>query len=198
MRRRTDATATAPRAIGRLADAALLLCALAGLLSVAWWVVSAFLGLGLVSFATGSMSPKYPTGSVAVSMPVALDHVRIGDVVTVQRGHGLAPITHRVVAITVAPDDRSASVTLKGDANQQTDPAPYAVTALRRVVLPLPPVADALRYTGSPVVVLGVASIIVASIAFAFWPERIRPRHRDLVPVSVKAAAEPVGRHAAS
>jgi signal peptidase len=198
MRRRTDAAETAVRPIGRVADAALVLCALAGLLSAAWWVLSAVLGLGLVSFATGSMSPKYPTGSIAVSMAVALDDVRVGDVVTVQRGHGLAPITHRVVGITVAAGDRSASVRLKGDANQQEDPAPYAVTALRRVVLPLPPVADALRYTGSPAVVLGTGAIIVASIAFAFWPERIRPRHRDLLPVSVKATTEPVGRHAAS
>lgn len=174
-----------------------MLCAVAGLASVAWWIVSAVVGLGLVTFATGSMSPKYPTGSIAVSMPVALDHVRIGDVVTVQRGLGLAPITHRVIGITVASDDRTASVRLKGDANQQEDPAPYAVTALRRVVLPLPPVADALRYTGSPVVVLGVAAIIVGAIAFAFWPERIRPRHRDPA-AAVRVGPEPVGRHVAS
>jgi signal peptidase len=196
MRRRTEGSEDLVRPIGRLADVALLLGAVAGLLSVAWWVVSALLGLGLVSFLTGSMSPKYPTGSIAVSMPVDLDHVRIGDVVTVQRGQGLAPITHRVVAIAVASDDRRATVRLKGDANRLEDPSPYAVTALRRVVLPLPPVADVLRYTGSPVVILGVAAIIVAAIAFAFWPERIRPRHRD-VPVPVRVDAEPVGRHAA-
>ena len=188
----------APARLARVLDAGLVLCAVAGLLCVAWWIVSTCLGLGLVSFATGSMSPKYPTESVAVTMPITLEHVRTGDVVTVQRGHGLAPITHRVVAITVAPDDRSASVRLKGDANQQEDPAPYAVTALRRVVLPLPAAADALRYAGSPVVVLVVAAIIVAAIAYAFWPERIRPRHRDVVPVPVKAVSEPVGRHAAS
>ena len=198
MRRRTDAAAAdSARPISRVADAALVLCAVAGLLSVTWWVLAAFLGLGLVSFATGSMSPKYPTGSVAVTMPVALDHVAIGDVVTVQRGHGLAPITHRVIGITVAANDRSATVRLKGDANQEADPSPYAVTALRRVVLPLPAIADALRYTGSPVVVLSIGAIIVAAVAFAFWPERIRPRHREVVPVSVRAAAEPVGRHVA-
>ncbi len=195
MRRRTDGAEDRVRPIGRVADAALVLGALAGLLSVAWWLVSAFLGLGLVSFLTGSMSPKYPTGSIAVSMPVDLAHVRIGDVVTVQRGHGLAPITHRVVAITVAGNDRSASVRLKGDANRLEDPAPYAVPALRRVVLPLPPIADALRFTGSPVVIVGIAAIIVAAVAFAFWPERIQPRHRD---VAVPAKAEPVGRHVAS
>lgn len=124
------------------------------------------------------MSPRYPTGSVAVSAPIALDAVRIGDVVTVQRGPGRVPITHRVVGIHVASSGRAAVVHLKGDANTDEDPRPYDVTALRRVVLPLPPIADALRYTGSPVVVAGVCALIIGSIAFAFWPERIRPRHR--------------------
>jgi signal peptidase len=177
MRPRTD-EAAAPARTTRVADAALVLCALAGLLSVGWWIVSAFLGLGLVSFATGSMSPKYPTGSIAVSAPIALSAVRVGDVVTVQRGGGLAPITHRVIGIDVAASGHAASVRLKGDANAVPDPSPYEVTALRRVVMPLPPIADALRYTGSPVVVAGVGALIVGSIAFAFWPERIRPRHR--------------------
>lgn len=168
----------APARLARVLDAGLVLCAVAGLLSVAWWIVSASLGLGLVSFATGSMSPKYPTGSIAVSAPIALDAVRVGDVVTVQRGEGLAPITHRVVSIDVAASGRAASVRLKGDANAVGDPSAYDVTALRRVVMPLPPIADALRYTGSPVVIAGVCALIVGSLAFAFWPERIRPRHR--------------------
>lgn len=195
MRRRTDASEPAVRPLGRVADALLVCAALAGLLSVAWWVLSAFLGLGLVSFATGSMSPTYPTGSIAVSMPIALDAVRIGDVVTVQRGAGLAPITHRVVAISVAPSGTSATVRLKGDANGQQDPSPYSVTALRRVVLPLPPVADALRYSASPVVILGVGAVIVGSLAFAFWPERIRPRH---LAAPAPRLPDPLGRHVAS
>ena len=172
-------------------DALLVVCAVAGAVSVVWWILSVALGLGLVSFATGSMTPRYPVGSVAVSMPVALDAVRSGDVVTVQRGGGRPPITHRVVAIDVAPSGDRAAVRLKGDANQVEDPSPYAVTALRRVVLPLPPVADALRYTGSPVVIAAIGLLIVGAFAWAFWPERIRPRHRD-VPTPARA------RHTAS
>lgn len=186
-----------PRVVSRALDAALVCFAVAGLVSVAWWVASAALGLGLVTFLTGSMSPGFPTGSVAVSGPVALQEVRVGDVVTVQRPGGVPPITHRVVSIDVAPSGARAVVRLKGDANRVEDPTAYDVTSLRRVLLPLPPIADALRYTASPFVVAGIGSVIVGSLAFAFWPERIRPRHREDGP-TVRSAASPVGRRTAS
>lgn len=175
MRPRTErAAAVADRAIELLVGC----LAVAGVACVAGWIASAAWGLGLVSFATGSMTPHYPTGSIAVSVPVRLDQVRIGDVVTVERGGGLPPITHRVVAVTVDPAGDRAMVRLRGDANRVEDPAPYAVTALRKVVLRLPPAAEALRATGSPVVVAGIGTVIAGSLAWAFWPERIRPRHR--------------------
>ena len=69
-----------------------MLCAVAGLLSVAWWVVSAFLGLGLVTFLTGSMSPKYPTGSVAVTMPVARKFLR-------RTSSGVRPTTEAILSM---------------------------------------------------------------------------------------------------
>ena len=197
MRRPADGTARSAHSAGRVLDAALACCAAAGLASVAWWIASACLGLGLVSFATGSMSPGFPTGSIAVSAPIALQDVRGGDVVTVQRGGGLAPITHRVVAVAVAPGGRLATVRLKGDANRVQDPAPYAVTALRRVVLPLPPIADGLRYTGSPAGIAAIGTIVAGSIAWAFWPERIRARHRG-PRAGTRPAAPPLGRRAAS
>lgn len=181
----------------RLIDVALACCGAAGLLSTVWAIASACFGLGLVSFATGSMSPEYPTGSIAVSAPVALRDVRVGDVVTVQRGPGVAPITHRVVGVDVAASGRSALVRLKGDANRVQDPDPYTVTGLRRVVLPLPAAAEVLRYTGSPVVIVGVGLLVVGSITTAFWPERIRPRHRDAAAPATPAVPYRPGRHVA-
>ncbi|GAA4745680.1 hypothetical protein GCM10025783_16930 [Amnibacterium soli] len=195
MRRPADGTARGARPLSRALDVALACCALAGLASVAWWIVSAALGLGLVTFATGSMSPDYPTGSLAVSAPIALRDVRAGDVVTVQRGSGQPPITHRVVAVAVDPSGRTATVRLKGDANRVQDPQPYTVTALRRVVQPLPAAADVLRYTGSPVVIAAVAAVIAGSLGWAFWPERIRARHRG--PVTTAPVGPPMGRHLA-
>jgi signal peptidase len=197
LRPRADDTATAARLLGGAIDVVVGCLAIAGMASVAWWILSMCLGLGLVSFATGSMSPEYPTGSIAVSAPIALDRVRIGDVVTVQRAGGLEPITHRVIAIDVAPPGSHAIVRLKGDANRVEDPAPYDVTALRRVVLPLPAIADALRYTGSPIVISGIATIIAGSLAWAFWPTRIRPRHRDDVTPATTPVMAPAGRHSA-
>ncbi|RIX28280.1 signal peptidase I [Amnibacterium setariae] len=191
MRRRSDRSAAS--AASRLTDGLLLCCGVAGLVCVAWWALSLGLGLGLVSFATGSMSPRYPTGSIAVTAPVALDRVQVGDVVTVQRGGGLPPITHRVVSVRLAPGGGRAVVALKGDANRVEDPAPYTVTALRKVVLPLPPVADVLRYTASPAAVIGIGAVIAGCLASAFWPERIRPRHRGDVPPR-RVVPVPAGR----
>lgn len=194
MRPRSDASPGSRPALTRALDVALLATAIAGLLSVVWAVLSVGLGLGLVSFATGSMAPRFPVGSIAVSAPVPLRSVHVGDVVTVARGPGQLPITHRVVAIAVAPSQQSAVLRLKGDANRVPDPASYSVTALRRVVLPLPPIAGVLRFTSTIPVMVGIGLVIVGSIAWAFWPERIRPRHRHTAPV----LRRPVGRHAAS
>jgi signal peptidase I len=196
LRPRAERDATRSGLVDRSIEVLVACAGLAGLVCVAWWALSLGLGLGLVSFATGSMSPHYPTGSIAVTAPVALDRVQVGDVVTVQRGGGLPPITHRVVSVRLAPGGGRAVVALKGDANRVEDPAPYTVTALRKVVLPLPPVADVLRYTGSPAAVVGIGAVIAGCLAWAFWPERIRPRHRRDVPPR-RLLPAPAGRRAA-
>ncbi|WP_431308700.1 signal peptidase I [Homoserinibacter gongjuensis] len=92
-------------------------------------------GFQLVRLATGSMSPDLPAGSVLVAQDVDAREIRPGDVVTVMRADG-SPVTHRAVEVT--PAGAGARLVLKGDANDQVDPAPYVATRVGRVVAGVP------------------------------------------------------------
>ncbi|MCR1783097.1 signal peptidase I [Nocardioides carbamazepini] len=73
---------------------------------------------------TGSMEPDYPPGALVVVKPVAVDRIRIGDVITYQRASGRSTVvTHRVVGVGSRLDGEKAFTT-QGDANDAPDPAP--------------------------------------------------------------------------
>jgi signal peptidase I len=166
----------------RVLDVGLLLAAGLGVLCALWWLIALVLGLQLVSFATGSMAPAYNTGALAVSQAVPLRDVRVGDVVTVDRGPKLLPITHRVVAITPSAGGSAAVVELKGDANATADPSPYRVTALRRVICGLPPLSGVLHVLDTPAGAGTIASIVTLCLLWAFLPRRgTHPTQTDLL-----------------
>lgn len=162
----------APARTTRVLDLGLLLVGVLGAASVVWFLLSTWLGLGFVSFATGSMGPDYPAGSVAMSASVGLADIHPGDVVTVDRGARLLPITHRVVGVELHPTAKTATLQLKGDANRYPDPLPYVVSGVRRVVLPLPYVGELVRLVSAPIG-LGVAAMLISgSVLWAIWPVR--------------------------
>ncbi len=156
----------------RTLDAMLGFAGLAGLAVVVWTVLAVVLGLQLVTFATGSMSPTFPAGSLALARRVPLSEVHQGDVVTVQRGHGLLPITHRVYSITRSGG--TAELVLKGDANRYQDPAPYRVSSVREVVLPLDLLSTPIRLVTAPAGVGAGAALATAAVLWATWPSRRR------------------------
>lgn len=161
----------------RAGDALLGVAALGGVAVLAWTVLSAVLGLQLVAFATGSMAPTYPVGSLAVARTVPLADVHAGDVVTVQRGHGQLPITHRVFSI-----ERSASgaeLVLKGDANRYQDPVPYRVRSVRVVLLSLAWLSAPIRLATAPLGVGLGAAVVTGAVVWATWPVR---RGRGVAP----------------
>ena len=80
----------------RLADAALTLAAIGGVLCIAAVVAATFFDITLIMFKTGSMSPTIPAGSVAVVREIPASEAAVGDVVTVDRTD-LLPITHRKI-----------------------------------------------------------------------------------------------------
>jgi len=148
-------------------DGALVVVAAIGLVVVLARLAGALLGLDLVTFATGSMTPAHPQGSVAVAQRTPLKDLRIGDVVTVDRA-GRMPITHRVIGIAL--QGGRAELRLRGDANRMPDPAPYLVDHVERVVAPLPPPLWVLRWAGTPQVGTGAAVLAALAVAWALWP----------------------------
>ncbi|MGC0365557.1 signal peptidase [Rhodococcus sp. 27YEA15] len=153
----------------RVGDGVLQILALGGIVCIGLVICAFAFNITLVMFKTGSMSPTIPTGSLAVVRAVPADTVRVGEVVTVNRGPGELPVTHRVVSV----ESRSDGVTvldLKGDDNPQPDPAPYEVTEVRKVLWHVPGLARVIVYFSNPVV-LGLITVAMSALVVAvFWP----------------------------
>lgn len=79
---------------------------------------------------TGSMSPALPPGTLAVTRPVDIADVRVGDVVTFQLRSGEpAVVTHRVVGTRVSGGERL--LVTRGDTNDVVDADPVQQVQLR-------------------------------------------------------------------
>ncbi|QCR20801.1 signal peptidase I [Agrococcus sp. SGAir0287] len=157
---------------GRLALDAL---ALAGLACILLVVASFVFKVSIMLFATGSMSPTIPAGSIAVVREIPATYIAVGDVVTVDRDPEL-PITHRVVAID-AIDGDAVTFTMQGDANADADPYPYTETTVRIVVWSAPGLASAIVALRDPLVLGGITLGATALVTWAFWPRtrRVEP-----------------------
>jgi len=125
-------------------------------------------------FKTGSMSPTIPAGSLAVVKEVPAAEVAVGDIVTVDRSPAL-PITHRVTS--VSPAGEATALTLRGDANQADDPAPYVVTTVRTVLFSVPHLAQLVIALSHPVVLGSITLGAAGLVTWAFWP-RAEPTPR--------------------
>ena len=87
-----------------------------------------------LSVLTQSMEPSLPPGTLLVVRPVAVDDIRIGDVVTYQITSGQpAVVSHRVVGITTSSTGQRTFV-LEGDANDLPDSAPVTAPQIRGVL----------------------------------------------------------------
>ncbi|MCU1574980.1 MAG: hypothetical protein JWO93_3062, partial [Micrococcaceae bacterium] len=121
-----DAAATGralARLIGRLGSAAgtvLVVMAIAAFVLLA--LGPRLLGYQTSTMLTGSMAPLIKPGDVVVSLPVAVNDLAVGDIITYH-----IPVedqrveTHRIVGLTTNADG-STAVQTKGDANNGVDP----------------------------------------------------------------------------
>jgi signal peptidase len=171
--------------------------ALAGLACLVWLILSNLFALSLVTFATGSMAPTIPTGSVAIVQEIPASELKVGDVATLERaGMGL-PVTHRVTAVepsTAGPD--LTVVSMQGDANPIPDVFPYYVDSAKVVLWSVADGAVVIQVLTNPLVLgtltLGIGSLVI----WAFWPRgaRRRPAHRSTTPAPTTSALEPFRR----
>jgi signal peptidase len=186
----SDASLDAPAApvrrrhLGRLiADVLLWIAAVGGVICIVLVVLALTAQITLIMFRTGSMSPTIPAGSVSVVQRIPASDIAVGDVVTVDRVDEL-PITHRVTSVEsgAAPDERI--ITMRGDANAQEDPFPYAVTSVRIVLFSVPGIATVIVGMGNPYVLGALTLAATTLVVWAFWPraervERAERRGRD-------------------
>ena len=172
-----SATAVRPRRSvpARLGDHLLTVLAAAGSVCIVLVILGWAFDISLMMFRTGSMSPTIPAGSVAVVREIPATEMEVGDVVTVDRGEGLLPVTHRVTAID-AVDSITGEVTfeMRGDANAAPDPEPYTATDVRRVMFSVPGAAHVVQWFGDPYVLGGLTLGATTLVIWAFWP-----RERD-------------------
>lgn len=123
--------------VGAVLGALCLLAALAGIL----------LGAKPLVFRSGSMSPAIPTGSLGITLPVEAHEIRSNDIISIENVAGVR-ITHRVV--TTDASAGTATVTLKGDANQVPDSERYVVSKADRLVLAVPVLGYMVAWLSSP------------------------------------------------
>lgn len=152
-----------------LADAALSVAALAGVVCLILVPLAWFFDISIVMFRTGSMAPTINPGDIAIVREIPAEEIAVGDIVTVDRD-GALPVTHRVTSVAEGEQPGERVLTMRGDANEADDPHPYVVQHGRLVLFPVPGLAPAIAFL-SDSRVLGVTTIVMSVVVgWAFWP----------------------------
>lgn len=134
---------------------------------------------------TGSMSPVIDPGDVVVTVPVPVDDVEVGDVITYHipvDDHRVE--THRIVEVIDNPDG-STAVRTKGDANSSADPwtAVLQDDQVERHALTIPYLGTAIGTFQQPVLLktlmYGAPTILVIGILMAIWRKDPAENHDD-------------------
>ena len=158
--------------VHRLADGALTVGAVLGVLTLLGALLGVALGVRPLFFRSGSMAPTIATGSLALAREVPAADLAVGDVVSVETGSG-SRVTHRVVAT----EETSGQVrlTLRGDANSVADPEPYVVGSAYRVFWHVPWAGYVIGWLLSPVGLLGIALATAVLVLVSVRGDRGRP-----------------------
>ncbi|MFK0082860.1 signal peptidase I [Glutamicibacter sp. NPDC090743] len=118
-------------------------CAAAGTLCLVMAVLALAFGIKPLVFASGSMGPGIPTGSLGLAVPTAVEDAAIGDVVSVVISDEVR-VTHRVVEKT------DEGLILKGDANPVADLQPYAVDSVDKLLASVPVLGYVVSWLSQP------------------------------------------------
>ncbi|MGB3707729.1 signal peptidase I [Gordonia sp. (in: high G+C Gram-positive bacteria)] len=150
-----------------LANAALTSAAILGTFCIILTVLAISFGIRPLIFETNSMAPAAPTGSLGIARTVPANTVHPGDIITVTADNGTR-LTHRVVTVGSFAGD-SATLTLKGDANNVADPGKYVTTTVDRVYWTVPYLGYVVSWLKNPMTLAleAVALLILLAIAFA-------------------------------
>ncbi|AWH97508.1 S26 family signal peptidase [Dietzia psychralcaliphila] len=148
------------------------LLALGGIICIIAVVAAFAFNISLIMFKTGSMSPTITTGSLAIVREIQASEAEVGDVLTIDRP-GQLPVTHRVVSTTEVGGGKY-SIEMKGDANDNKDPAPYQVTQARVVIFSVPKLGYFVSRVSNPRVMAGTTVAMTLLVTWSFWPRKRR------------------------
>ncbi|MFC3965521.1 S24/S26 family peptidase [Nocardia jiangsuensis] len=173
------------------AQIALTAGAVAGTICLIAAAAALLFGIKPLLFRSGSMEPEIGPGAVALVRTIDAAEIDPGDVVSVRNAAG-ERLTHRVVAVD-AVTGNSATIRLKGDANESEDAQPYTVTEAERVFLHVEKLGYAVAWLASPPAVFlgGAFAGLLLAIAFLPRPPRTAPGgggKRAAAPLVVVAA----------
>ena len=170
----------AGRARGILGSVLLNVLAVGGSICILLVLAALLFHVTIVMFATGSMAPTIPSGSIAFVREMPARDISVGDVVTVERP-GELPVTHRVVEVRGVEGD-SATFRMKGDANVEADPFDYTATTVRLVMWSFPGVAPVIVWFRNPFLLGAITLGAAALVTWAFWPRESPARGRTSTP----------------
>ncbi|MBB1020443.1 S26 family signal peptidase [Dietzia sp. E1] len=166
--------------IGRLGDIGLTVLAALGAVSIAFVVLAVVFDIGILMFRTGSMGPTIPAGSVAIARQIPAAEMSPGDIVTVERGEGELPVTHRVVRIIDSdPVTGAVAFDMRGDANDSDDPGPYAASTVKLVLFSVPGGAPVIQQFSNPVVLAGLTVAASLLVGWSVWTRGDEEGHEE-------------------
>ena len=162
------------------------------------WIVPALFGFSRYVITGGSMTGTYDKGSVVFEKPVAVDALKVGDVITY-----LPPadsgvdhlVTHRVTKLEPAAGGGTLFTT-KGDANPQQDPWHFRLVDTKQPVVQfsVPRVGwvfIALADRTVRMLVIGLPATLIALGALGQLVAALRERRRGEAPVDAGTEALP-------
>lgn len=140
-----------------------------GMLCIGWTLVMFAFGLTPLVFTSGSMSPAIGAGDLGFAKSVDAADIEVGDVISVVNEKGTR-ITHRVVQVD--PAEHGVTITMKGDANNDPDVEPYAVTdSAQRVAFSIPKAGYVVNAVSSPMGMF-LGGLLAATALFVAFGRR--------------------------
>lgn len=182
--------------LGTALTTAVLIVAAAAFLFLA--VGPRVLGYQTSTMLTGSMSPLINPGDVVVSVPVPVDSIAEGEIITYH-----IPVedqrveTHRIIELTTNADGTTA-VRTKGDANNGADPwtATLQGDTVYRHAFTIPHLGTVIRSLREPLVrnvlMYGAPALLVAGMLVNIWR---KPNDAPAEPSSATPADAPATIH---
>ena len=154
-------------------DLALTVGAVLGVVCIVATIAMFAFDMKPLVFRSGSMSPAIDTGALAYAKGTPVGDLKPGDIVSVENSSGTG-ITHRITAIE--PNGSRAALTLKGDANEDADTAPYVVSSADRVLFSIPRAGYVVAWLSGPIGIFAGGLLVGLLSIVAFTPGRNRKR----------------------